>query len=111
MSRSKQKGTSFESSLLPLLQAFYPGAERRALTGAKDKGDYILPGASFALEAKNHKAMDLAGWLAEAQVEAANLGVAHGVVVHKRRGKAAAEEQYVTLRLEDFLELVRRREQ
>lgn len=109
MSRSKQKGTSFETSLLPLLQRFFPGAERRALTGAKDKGDFILPGANFALEAKNHKAMDLAGWLGEAQVEAVNLGVPHGVVVHKRRGKTAPEEQYVTLRLEDFLEMITER--
>lgn len=109
MNRSKQKGTAFESSLLPLLQRYYPGSERRALTGAKDKGDYILPGADFALEAKNHKSMDLSGWIGEAQVEAENLGVPHGVVVHKRRGKTLPEEQYVTLRLEDFLELVRKR--
>ena len=106
MSRSKQKGTSYETSLLPLLRAYYPGAERRALSGAKDKGDYILPGASYALEAKCVKAMALGSWVDEAQVEAANLGVRHGVVVHKRRGKTAPEEQFVTLRLIDFLEIV-----
>lgn len=109
VSRQKQKGTAFESSVLPELQKYYPGAERRALSGVHDKGDFILPGAAFALEAKNHKAMDLAGWIKEAEAEAANLGVPHAVVVHKRRGKADPREQYVTMTLGSFLDLVQNR--
>jgi hypothetical protein len=108
MSKQRQKGTAFESSLLPLLREYYPGAERRALAGVKDKGDFILPGASFALEAKNCKQMQLSAWVREAEVEAENLGVPHGVVVHKRRGVTDPARQYVTLTLKDFLELVTR---
>lgn len=106
--RSKSKGTSFETSLVPTLQEYYPGAERRALSGAADKGDFILPGASFALEAKNCKAMTLAEWVKESEVEAKNLGVPHGVVVHKRRGTTDPRQQYVTLTLGSFLELTKK---
>jgi hypothetical protein len=105
VNRPKMKGTAYETSLLPLLREFFPGAERRALSGAKDKGDYILPGAAFALEAKNVKAMALGSWLDEATVEAENLGVRYGVVVHKRRGKTDPSEQFVTMKLQTFLEL------
>lgn len=105
MSRSKQKGTSFETSLIPELELWYPGAHRRPLSGAKDKGDFILPGADFALEAKCVKAMSLGAWVDEAVVEAENLGVRFGVVAHKRRGKTAPSEQFATLRLRDFLEI------
>lgn len=108
MSKSKQKGTAFESSLLPLLEEYYPGANRRPLSGNKDKGDFILPGADFALEAKNHKTMSLAEWVKEAEIEAQNLGVLHGVVVHKRRGVTDPRKQYVTLTLGSFLDLTAR---
>lgn len=103
MSKSKQKGTSFETSLLPPLRKRFPGAERRALSGNKDKGDFILPGADFALEAKNVKAMALGQWVREAEAEAENLGVPYGVVVHKRRGVTDPEEQFVTMTLRTFL--------
>lgn len=106
MSKSKQKGTSFETSLLPCLREYYPGAERRALSGKNDKGDFILPGASYALEAKNHRQFNLSAWLKEAEEEAENLGVPFGVVVHKRRGKTAPEQQYVTMTLGTFLQLI-----
>jgi hypothetical protein len=106
MSRSKQKGTTFETSLLPVLREYYPGTERRALSGAKDKGDFILPGAPFALEAKNVKAMSLGSWVDEAEVEAANLGVRYGVVAHKRRGVTDPARQFVTMSMGQFLELV-----
>jgi hypothetical protein len=106
VSKSKAKGTSFETSLLPLLRQYFPGAERRALSGNKDKGDFILPGATFALEAKNVQSMSLGVWVAEAEVEAENLGVSYGVVVHKRRGKTDPGEQFVTMPLRTFLEFV-----
>ena len=105
---SKQKGTFFESSLLPLLQEYYPGAERRALSGALDKGDFILPGATWAAEAKNRKTMALSAWVKEAEVEAFHLGVPYGVVIHKRRGITDPGRQYVTTTLLPFLELTKK---
>lgn len=106
MSRSKQKGTSFETLLLPELRAYYPGAERRALSGNLDKGDFILPGAQFALEAKNVKTMSLGTWVDEAEVEARNLSVRYGVVAHKRRGTTDPARQFATMSLGAFLALV-----
>lgn len=105
MSASKQKGTAYETSLLPLLSEYYPGAHRRVLSGNKDKGDFVLPGAPYALEAKNVRAMSLGTWVDEAEVEAKNLGVPFGVVVHKRRGKTDPAKQFVTMSLEAFLKL------
>jgi hypothetical protein len=50
--------------------------------------------------------MSLGVWVAEAEVEAENLGVSYGVVVHKRRGKTDPGEQFVTMPLRTFLEFV-----
>jgi hypothetical protein len=105
--RSKAKGTSFESSVLPAIKAKQPLAERRALEGVNDKGDFYIPGEErFIVEAKNHKEMKLSEWIREAEIEAKNAGVPHGVVVHKRRGKTDPREQYVTMKFGDFLDLV-----
>ncbi len=72
MSRSKQKGTAFESALVEYLnENGYPEAERRALQGAEDKGD-ISGVRHWAVEAKNRKALDFAGAVDEAMVEAGN---------------------------------------
>lgn len=107
MSAARAKGTAFETLVLQAFRAHYPQAERRALQGALDKGDLLLPGETrFVVECKNEKRTDLAGWHAEAVVEAANAGVPHGVVVHKRRGKGGAGQQWVTLSLDSFLDLI-----
>lgn len=114
MSASKQKGTAFETSLLPLLKEWYPNAMRHPLVGAKDVGDFHLGDNEkrFILSAKNHQTMRLAEWVDEAADRlAANFdetGQAVGVVVHKRRGTAVPFDQYATMRLGDFLWLMNR---
>jgi hypothetical protein len=108
MSKSKQKGTAFETSLLPELCYWYPGTERRAPQGAYDKGDFNMPGAPFILEAKNHQQMSLGAWVEEAKKEMANAGLEYGGVVHKRRGVTSPGRQFVTLELGNFLALVNR---
>lgn len=108
MSKQKAKGTSFETSVLPLFRLYYPQATRAPLVGKNDVGDLNLPTEwRYICELKNHARLDLAGWLKEAQREAANKGPGvAGVVVHKRRGTTNPAEQYVTLTLGDFLYLV-----
>lgn len=115
MSKERQKGTSFETSLVPLLRRYYPDADRSPAKGSKDVGDFKLPGERrFILEAKNHASLRLAQWLKEAQEEAIHAAlewgdgsyVPVGLVVHKRRGTQRPEEQYVTLTLGDLLWLV-----
>ena len=104
MSKQRAAGTRFESSLLPLLNQYYPGAERRALQGALDKGDFVLPGNEISIwEAKNCARLDLAGWIREAQVEARNASRQLGVVVHKRVGVRDPAQQYVTLLAGDYI--------
>lgn len=105
--RSKQKGTSFETAVLPAIQEKRPNAERRALGGVNDKGDFHIPDElRFIVEAKNCKEMDLSGWIREAVREAENAGVPHGVVFHKKRGTTDPREQYATMKVGTFLDLV-----
>ncbi len=111
MSASKAKGTAFETLVLGAVQQYRPQARRSPAAGNQDVGDIYIPGEErFVLECKNVKATDLSGWLAEAREEAdrANGTASGAVVVHKRRGKGDAFDQYVTLTLGDFLDLVYR---
>lgn len=107
MSASKIKGTAFETLILQEAKLWYPGAERRALQGNLDKGDLILPGEDrFVVECKNVSRFNLSEWHREAKREAANAGVEHGVIAHKRRGNGKPGEQWVTLEASSFFALV-----
>lgn len=98
MSASKTKGTAWETAIVNYLRNHgAPHAERRALSGAKDKGDIIgIP--SVVIEAKNAARQDWSTWIDEAQTEAAN--VAPGtlaIVWAKRRGRSSPGHGYVML--------------
>lgn len=97
MSRSRTKGTAWESAVVAFLREHgAPYAERRAANGAKDRGDVAgIPGV--VIEAKSAARTELGLWLAEAETERANDGAALAVVWHKRRGKTSAGEGYVTM--------------
>jgi hypothetical protein len=93
--------------MVPELRLYYPGAERRAMAGALDKGDFLLPGEQrYIIEAKNVSRFNLAQWIAEAHAEANNAGVPYGVVFHKRRGVGEAARQWATMEVRTFLSLV-----
>ena len=105
MSKSKQLGTLWETAIVNYLLPKWPTVERRALTGALDKGDIAgLPGV--VIEAKNHGTLKLSAWVAEAQTEAVNAGAWLGVVWVKRRGKASAADAYVVMSGEQFAALL-----
>ena len=57
-----------------------------------------------SIEAKNHAALDLAGWLDQAVRQAVPGSVA--AVQHKRRGRGDIGDCYVTMRAEDFRRLL-----
>lgn len=84
--------------------------DRRAKTGAKDKGDIAalrVLEQRVVVECKDYGGQVKVGpWLDEAEVERANDGALAGVVVAKRRGKAAAADQLVMLTLGDLVALV-----
>lgn len=83
--------------------------DRRVKTGSQDRGDIggvRVHGQRVAVECKDVAKMNLAGWVTEADVERLNDGALAGVVVHKRRGKGSAGDQYVTLTLDDLVALI-----
>ena len=105
MSAARARGTAWESAVVSYLQARgYKHAERRALHGAKDRGDIAgIPG--ICIEAKNTARVDLAGWLDEARQEAAHAADL-GVVWFKRRGKTSPGNGYVLMDGDTFTALL-----
>lgn len=97
MSRSKAKGTAWETTIVTYLREHgVPHAERRALAGTLDRGDIAgIPGV--VIEAKSAARLDLAGWLAEAETERANDNATHGIVWAKRTGRTSPADGYVVM--------------
>jgi hypothetical protein len=106
MSRSRAKGTAWESAIVAHLRAHgVPHAERRALGGAKDRGDIAgIPGV--VIEAKSAARIELAVWVDEAEAERANDHARIGVTWFKRRGKTSAGAGYVAMTGDTFLRLL-----
>lgn len=108
MSANKQRGTRWESAVVACLQAWgFQYAERRPLSGAKDKGDITgIPGGPV-IECKSQNRQSLAEWLDEATQEAVNADAPFGVVWFKRRGKANAADGYVLMQGAVFAALLK----
>lgn len=107
MSKSRAKGTAFESMLVAFLRRLWPGAERRALSGAKDRGDVAgTPGVCW--EAKSAVRLDIPGWLRETEAERVNSGSDLGVLVIKLKGygEKSVGELPAILPLKDLLRLL-----
>lgn len=104
---AKQAGTRWESAIVDYLASRgWRHAERRAKTGALDKGDITgVPGV--VIEAKDVAKITLAEFLREAQVEAENAGALVGAAWIKRRGKASPGDAYVVMDGETFTHLLR----
>lgn len=106
MSRAKAKGTAWESRIVDALRAAgFAQAERRSLNGVSDRGD-IAGVVGTVIEAKNCARTELATWVDEAEIEAANDDARYGVVWHHRRGRAAPEGGFVTMSGAVFLRLL-----
>lgn len=108
---AKAAGTRFESSVVAYLQAHvFDGIERRAKTGAKDRGDVSglrAMGHRIVVEAKDHGGQVRVGeWLKEAEVERLNDDAGVGLVVAKRRGHASAADQIVLMTVRDLVALL-----
>lgn len=103
----KAKGSAFEREVVRVLREHgHPRAARAYGAGRpQDVGD-VAGLAGFVIEAKCHRALDLAGWADEASREAANAGAGVvPVVVAKRRGRST-EDAYAVLRLADLADLI-----
>lgn len=108
VSAQKQKGTAAETSVVNYLKDNgFPHASRiGAINGYNDKGDIDGCGP-IVIEVKNHKALDLAGWLKELEVEIKNAGVQTGVVIAKRRGTTDVGEWYAVMSVDILLALLK----
>lgn len=110
-SSAKAAGTRFESSIAAFLSEYVDDRiERRAKTGAKDRGDLAsvrAPGGGrVVVECKDVARMDLPGWTREAEVERGNDDALLGLVVHKRRGTQDPGQQWVTCTVADLVALL-----
>ena len=107
-SAAKRKGSQAERDVVAYLKANgYPYADRRVAGATLDKGD-ISGVLGVTIEIKNHARLDLAGWLAELEVEMKNDSAWTGVVIHKRKGKGDVGEWYATLPVKVWLALLRK---
>lgn len=107
MSKSKQKGTSWETAIKRYCDDEGVPARRKVLAGANDEGDLELP-LGIIVEAKNERAMTLSSYVDEANKEAANtIDGWIGVAWHHRKGKASPADAYVTMDGATFLKLVK----
>jgi hypothetical protein len=107
VSRSKQKGSAWETAIVRYLADHgFPHVERRALSGTQDRGDIAgIPG--WVVEAKNCSATSLGVWVDEATVEQANDGADFACVWHHRRGKGSPADGFVTMTGAQFVRLIR----
>lgn len=84
--KSKAKGTTAEREVVRYLQQWWPAAERRALSGNKDKGDVAgIPGV--VVEVKAAATQQLAAWKRETLAEMENAGAKYCALVVKRAYK------------------------
>ena len=106
-----RKGAAFETAVLKFLRAAGVVAERLTKAGARDEGDLvvIISGATYILELKNRKKLDLPIFWAEAQIEAENYARARNLdfippayVIVKRRN-AGIEKSWVIQDLTQWL--------
>ncbi len=107
---AKAAGTRFESSIVTYLAAHLDDRiERRAKSGAKDRGDISgvrHMGQRVTLECKDTARVDLGGWVNEVDIERGHDDAGVGLVVHKRRGHGDPADQYVTTTIRDLVSLM-----
>jgi len=84
--------------------------DRKVKTGRLDKGDVSGIRTSYGervlVEVKDEARVNLGNWRREVEVEMINDNAAIGVVVHKRHGKGAPGDQWVTMTYNDFLRVI-----
>ncbi len=105
-SPEKAKGDAFERAVVDYLQTHGHRYAQRAFGAGRrdDQGDVLgLPGV--VLQVKNHRRLELAAWVDQAEEQRARARADLAVVVAKRRGKPAADS-YVVLSLGAFARLL-----
>ena len=102
----RRKGATYEREVERYLAARW-NTDRTAVGISVD--DIAVHELALSIEAKNHRALNLAGWVAQAVEQAAARGDGWlGCVLHKKRGTTDVGDHYVTMRAADFVDLVER---
>lgn len=103
---ARAAGTRFERQIADWLAANLDDRiDRRARTGAKDRGDIggvRHQGERIVLELKNTTRTNLAGWIREAHIQAGNDDAHVGLVIHKRHGVSDPGEQWASMTVADL---------
>jgi hypothetical protein len=102
----KNKGSAYERSIVDYLRQCGFRVDRTRAGWTDDRGD-IHGVDGFTWECKNHRAINLSGWISELLVECKNAGTELGAVVHKKRGTTNGEDQYATLPLWMLVQLLK----
>lgn len=108
MSAARRKGTAAESAVADHLRATWPHVERRALNGAKDRGDIAgVPGV--VVEVKSGATIRIPEWMRETETERVNDGAALGLLVIKPKGVGTTRvaDWPVVLPLSSVVELLK----
>lgn len=109
--KNKAAGTQAETKVVEYLKQWWPGAERRRLTGAHDRGDIAGVGDPVSgrtvIEVKNEKKFNLSGYLKELAAEVKNDGAKHGVVILRKRGTTDVGQWYAIMPVADWVKLRR----
>lgn len=107
---ARQAGSRFERLIADYLAAQLDDRiDRRARTGAKDRGDIgglRHLGQRVVIECKDTSRLNLAGWAKEAEIERGNDDAVAGLIIAKRRGKGRPEDQWVICTLGDLVALL-----
>lgn len=116
MTRSRRSardaGTKFETLIATHLRdKLSKYIERRTRSGGKDRGDianvYLPNGERVVIECKDYGGeFKITPWLREASIERENDRAAIGVVIAKRRGITAAEDQVAFMTVADLVQLL-----
>lgn len=105
---NKRKGTDWEVALVKHFnnaRTFLQEVFRAPDWGTADKGDLVNT-RDFALQAKNRKAIDLAGFVDDVALQKRNAGKRWGAVLVKRRNRSTGSA-YVVMSLDDWADLVK----
>ena len=98
---NKAKGSAAERAVARwLAENGWPEAERRYDAGRHDDRGDIRGVPDCTIEVKNHQRLDLAGWVAELEIEMANGDTTPGAVIIKRRCTTDVGRWYAVMPVE-----------
>jgi Holliday junction resolvase len=109
LSKSKQKGTTFESAVVTYLNDSGIACERRTLSGSNDKGDVtVYADPTIVLECKAEKSFNISGYCVELEAEMLNAKSEFGAVILKAPRKPISKA-YVILPLDQYVHILKGR--